>query len=71
MVIEKNTALEEGEIYEYPYCIAKIQRRFVNTKIRWFKVQYPHHRFIMEELDNSNSIHAFNRLEEKGYVERF
>ena len=25
----------------------------------------------MEQLDNSNSIHAFNRFEEKGYVERF
>ena len=25
----------------------------------------------MEELGNTNSIHAFNRLEEKGYVERF
>ena len=25
----------------------------------------------MEELDNANSIHAFKRLEEKGYVERF
>ena len=25
----------------------------------------------MEELDNANSVHAFNRFEEKGYVERF
>ena len=25
----------------------------------------------MEELDNANDIHAFNRFEEKGYVERF
>ena len=25
----------------------------------------------MEELDNANSIHAFNRFEEKGYLERF
>ena len=25
----------------------------------------------MEELDNANSIHVFNRSEEKGYVERF
>ena len=24
----------------------------------------------MEGLDNTNSIHAFNRFEEKGYVER-
>ena len=25
----------------------------------------------MEKLDNANCIHAFNRFEEKGYVERF
>ena len=71
MIIGKNTAPEEDEFYEYPYCIAKVQRRFINTKRRWFKAQYPHHRFIMEELDRGNSIHAFNRFEEKGYVERF
>ena len=29
----------------------------------WFKAQYPYHRLIMDELDNANSIHAFNRFE--------
>ena len=71
MIIEKNTAPEEDEFYEYPYCIARMHRRFISTKKRWFKAQYPHHRFIIEELDNVNSIHGFNRFEEKGYVERF
>ena len=71
MIIEKNTALEDDEFYEYPYYIARIQRRFITTKRRWFKAQYPHHRFIMEELDNANSIHVFNRFERRGYVERF
>ena len=51
--------------------IPRIQRRFINTKRRWFKTQYPHHRFIIKELDNVNSIHAFNRFEEKEHVERF
>ena len=37
----------------------------------WFKAQYPHERFIMEELDDANSIHLLNRSEEKKYVERF
>ena len=59
-IIEKNTAPEEDEFYEYPYYIVRIQRRFITTKKRWFKVQYPHH-----------SIYAFNRFEEKGYVECF
>ena len=66
MIIEKKAALEEDEFYEYPYYIARIQRRFINTKRRWFKAQYPHHRFIIEELDKANSIHAFNRFEKKG-----
>ena len=71
MIVEKIAAPKEDEFYEYPYYIARIQRRFINTKRRCFKAQYPHHRFIIEELDNANSIHAFNRFEEKGYVERF
>ena len=65
MIIEKNTASEEDEFYEYPYYIARIQRRFFITRTRWSKPQYPHHRFIIEELDNANSIHAFNRFEKK------
>ena len=71
MIIKKNTALEEDEFYEYLYNIARIQRPFINTKIRWFKAQYPHHKFIIQELDNANSKHAFNIFEEKGCVERF
>ena len=71
MIIEKNITSEEDEFYEYPYYITRIQRQHINTKRRWFKAQYPHHRFIIEELDNTNIIHAFNRFEEEGYVERF
>ena len=37
MIIENDTAPEEDEFYEYPYYIARIQRRFINTKERWFK----------------------------------
>ena len=38
---------------------------------RWLKAQYPYHRFIIEGLDNANSVHASNRFEEKEHVERF
>ena len=31
-MIEKNTNPEEDEIYEFPYYVARIQRRFINTK---------------------------------------
>ena len=68
MIIEKNTTPEEDE---YPYYVSRIQRRFFNTKKRWFKAQYPNHSPVMEELNNANGIHAFNRFEEEGFVERF
>ena len=72
MIIEKNTAPEEDEFYEYPYYIARIQQRFITTKKNdELRHNIQHHMFIIEELDNANSIHAFNRFEEKGYVERF
>ena len=71
MIIEKNTTPKENEFYEYPYYITRIQQRFIGTKIRWFKAQYPGHRFKMEEQDNANGTHVFNRFEEEGFVERF
>ena len=71
LIIEKNTTPVEDEFYEYPYYIARIQRRFFNTKRRWFRAQYPHRRFIVEQLDSANNIHAFNQFEEEGHVERF
>ena len=70
MINEKNTAPKEDKFYEYPYYIARIQRWFISTKRRWFGAQYPHHRFILEGLDNANNVHAFNRFEEEGYIER-
>ena len=66
MIIEKNTAPEEDEFYEYPYYIARIQRRFINTKKRWFKAQYPHHRFIMDELGNQMVSMPLIDLKRKG-----
>ena len=62
---------KEDEFHEYPYYTARKQRRFITTKGRWSKAQYPHHSFIVEELANANSIHAFNRFKEKRYVEHF
>ena len=62
---------EEDEFYEYPYYIARIQRRFINTKRRWFQAQYPQHRFIVDEIDNANTVLAFNRFQEEGHIEHF
>ena len=71
MIIEKNTTPKEDEFYEYPCYIVRIQQRFISTRRRCFRAQYPHHRFIIDELDNGNSIHAFNRCDEERHVERF
>ena len=71
MITEKNTTPKEDEFYEFRYYVAWIQRRFINTKKRWFKAQYSNHNLMMEELDNANGIHAFNRFEGQGFVERF
>ena len=43
----------------------------LTQKKRWFKAQYPNHSPVMEELDNTNGIHAFNKFEEEEFVERF
>ena len=32
MIIEKNSTPKEDGFYEFPYCVARIQRRFFNTK---------------------------------------
>ena len=37
-------------------------------KLRWFDWHFPEHEVIVE-IDNPNSIHAFNRFEEEGHVE--
>ena len=70
MIIEKNSTPEQDEFYEYPYYIARIQKYFAVTKKRLFRTQYPNHHFIVKELDNPNSIHAFNRFEEQGCIEQ-
>ena len=65
MIIEKNTTPKEDEFYEYPYYILRIQRRFIMTKRQWFRAQYPHHRFIIEKLDNANSTIHLTSLKRK------
>ena len=54
-----------------PTISRRIQAHFISTKRRWFRSQYPHHRFIVVELDNAKSIHAFNRFEEEPNLEHF
>ena len=53
----------EDEFNECPYYVSRVQPQFIITKRRWFRAQYLHNRFIIEELGNANSIHAFNQFE--------
>ena len=46
-----------------------IQRRKRYVKLRWFDQHFPDHEVIVE-IDNPNSIHAFNRFEEEKHAER-
>ena len=42
-----------------------IQRCKRYVKLRWFDRHFPNHKVILE-IDNPNSIHAFNRFKEEG-----
>ena len=37
------------------------------VKLRWFDRHFPDHDVVVE-IDNPNSIHAFNRSEEEGHA---
>ena len=70
MIFRKHTTDEDDAHSEYPYYISRIQRRAITTKRRWVGEQF----FNREEIviiDNPNGIHAFNRLEEEGHLERY
>ena len=54
---------------DLPYYVARIQQRKKYVKLRWFDQHFPDHEVIVE-IDNPNSIHAFNRFEEEGHAER-
>ena len=52
-----------------PYYVARIQPRKTYVKLRWFDRYFSDHEVIVE-IDNPNSIHAFNRFEEEGHGEQ-
>ena len=70
VIFRKHTTDEDDEHFEYPYYISRIQRRAISIKRRWLLDQFLDSEEIVV-IDNSNSVHAFNRLEEEGHVERY
>lgn len=70
MVVRKHTTEAEDKRYDYPYYIARIQRRAIGAKRRWFSNKFARCEEIVI-IDNPNSVHAFNRFEEQGHVRRY
>ena len=69
IIVRKHTTSVNDNFYELPYYVAMIQRCKRYVKLRWFDRYFPDHEVIVE-IDNPNSIHAFNRFEEEGHAER-
>ena len=69
IIIRKHSTVENDIYHKYPYYIARIQKQKRYIKLHWFDKHFPEHEVVVE-LDTPNAIHAFNRFEEEGHVER-
>ena len=49
--------------------IVRIQQQKRYVKLRWFDQHFPDQDIIVE-IDNPNSIHAFNCFEEEGHIQQ-
>ena len=63
-IVRKPTTPENDKYHNFPYYISRFQRRKQYVKLRWLARHFPDHEVIVE-IDNPNSIHAFNRLEDR------
>ena len=71
MIVRKHTTeAEDRHFFNFPYYIARIQRRNLATKRRCILKKFPNSEEIVV-INNPNSIHAFNRLEEQGHINRY
>ena len=69
IIVRKHTTSTNDKFHDLPYYVAGTQRRKRYVKLRWFDRHFPDHE-IIAVIDNPNSIHVFNRFEEKGHAER-
>ena len=69
IIVRKHTGPANDKFHDLPYYVARIQRRKRYVKLRWFDRHFPDHEVIVE-IDNPNSIYAFNRFKEEGHIER-
>ena len=68
IIARKHTMPAKDKFHDLQYYIARIQQRKRYVRLRWFDQHFPDHEDIVE-IDNPNSIHAFNRFEEEGHAE--
>ena len=69
ITVRKHTTSSNDKYHDLPYYVARIQQRKRYVKLRWFDRHFSDQEIIVE-IDNPNSIHAFNRFEEERHVER-
>ena len=69
IIVRKHIRPANDKYHDLSYYIARIQRRKRYVKLRWFDQHFPDNEVIVE-IDNPNSIHAFNRFEEEEHAER-
>ena len=63
IIVRKHAKPAKDKYHDLPYYVARMQRLKRYVKLRWFDRHFPEHEVIVE-IDNTNSIHAFNRFEE-------
>ena len=68
ITVRKHTTPANDKYHDLPYYITRIQRRKRYFKLRWFDRHFPDHEVVVE-MDNPNSIYAFNRFEAEGHSE--
>ena len=69
IIVRKHTTSANDKLHDLPYYVARIQRRKRCVELRWFDRHFPDYE-VNVEIDNPNSIHAFNRFEEEGHADR-
>ena len=69
IIVRKHTTSANDKYHNLAYYVPRIEwlKRYV--KLSWFDWHFPDHEVIVE-IDNPNSIHAFNRFEEERHAER-
>ena len=64
IIVRKHTTPENDKYHNFPYYISRIQRRKRYVKLQWLERHFPDHE-VTVKIDNPNSVHAFNRLEDR------